>query len=114
MDIKFNTTSSYSGRNGTGICTGVWVDHKVYNPAYPYVSIHPFNSKKSIAAGCFIEIPQSNVGQVCLAMQQDLLDQVLDRVHDRLPTLMGISPELDTEIEKKMRSKPNGGRHELV
>ena len=101
-EVKFKGPSvAYMGRNGIGSCCGVQV--MIYKRTNPdYVEIYPINSKGSVAR-CYIGIPQENINEVCVAMQSDLLGKVLDQVHDRLPTLIGLDPSLDVMIEQRLK-----------
>ena len=102
---------AYMGRNGIGSCCGVQV--MIYKGTnlvqkgrsqWPsdFVEVYPINSKGSVAR-CYIGIPQENINEVCVAMQSDLLGKVLDQVHDRLPTLIGLDPSLDVMIEQRLK-----------
>jgi hypothetical protein len=96
---------SYMGRNGMGSCCGVQV--MIYKGTRSVrslnrVEVYPINSKGSVAR-CYIGIPQENINEVCVAMQSDLLGKVLDQVHDRLPTLIGLDPSLDVMIEQRLK-----------
>jgi len=105
MDMKEvmfkGSPMAYMGRNGIGSCCGVQV--MIYKGTNPdFVEVYPINSKGSVAR-CYIGIPQENINEVCVAMQSDLLGKVLDQVHDRLPTLIGLDPSLDVMIEQRLK-----------
>lgn len=104
MDMKEvmfkGPSAAYMGRNGLGSCCGVQV--MIFKGANPDLEIYPINSKNKVAR-CYIGIPQESLSEVCAAMQSDLLGKVLDQVHDRLPTLIGLDPSLDVMIEQRLK-----------
>ena len=94
----------YFGRNGYGICSGVYVEKR-----RDVTFVAAVNSKGDIA-GASMEIPNESVGAVCMALRADLFGLVLSRL-DRagnLPLLLGMDAGLDREIEpflKKIQVK---------
>ena len=97
-DEKDRAGASYIGRNGVGKCLGLEFMPSVGH----FVNLQPINSKGTIA-NCLIQIPTSQVGKVCLAMQADILDLVLTQLKDQLPRLMGLDPELDKLVSDKLK-----------
>lgn len=106
MEVMFKSHHySYIGRNGIGKCYGLSIEPYGSGTAgHPaMITIQPINSKESIVSGCSIDIPTEYLSEVCAAMQGDLLGKVLDQVHDRLPTLLGLDPSLDIEIARRLQ-----------
>ena len=102
MDVLFKTHYSYIGRNGIGKCYGLSIEPYGTSPQ-SMITIQPINSKGDISSGCSIDIPTEHLSEVCAAMQSDLLGKVLDAVHDRLPTLLGLDPSLDILVEQRLK-----------
>ena len=90
---------SYVGRNGPGKCHGIEIittsDH---------ISLFPVNSR-DYSSNCMISVPKSHVGELCVALQIDLLDLVLEHLRDQLPRLLGLNTELDQYISKKFSER---------
>ena len=106
MSVKFLETkfkggpTSYKGRNGMGTCVGL--DIALYEH---HATVRPINSKGHTGQ-CYIEIPNEDLANVCTALQINVLARVLDVLGDKqLPTLMGISPDLDKEIEQRLKKE---------
>lgn len=108
-EIKFNENVEmrYLGRNGSGNCKGLIVQHFEGSviKKHPYVYLVPINSKGD-PARCCIEIPKESIPEVTKALQNNLLDLVLDNIDmNQLPKLMGLDPDLDKEISARFKGE---------
>jgi len=109
-----HASNNYHGRNGFGTAIGIDVwdlhgdDPKAQLPD-DQIFLQPITKKtRESTPSCTIQIPRESLRDVARAILGDdlLLDKVLNVVRDRLPTLLGLDPELDKIIEEKLREKP--------
>jgi hypothetical protein len=70
MNIKFNTITTFSGRNGLGKCSGVAIEHMHYLIGQT-VWISPLTSRGDIA-NCHIGIPVDDVPSVVKELKKYL------------------------------------------
>lgn len=103
MEVKFNRTTNFLGRNGIANCIGILITKYLGSN---HINITPVTSKNK-AGRCWITIPQENVGAICGVLQKDLLSLVLNNIDQKeLPILLGLDSTLDEYISKQLKKHP--------
>jgi hypothetical protein len=105
-EVKYNENVTFVGRNGQGKCSGLEILSSTSGDSNKPVKIVTPLTSKGMPAHCLIEIPDDKIGELCVALQADVLSLVLDRLEQcEQVKLLGISPALDSLLVKQWEKK---------
>ena len=105
-EIKYNENVTFVGRNGQGKCSGLEILSSTSGDSNRPVKIVTPLTSKGMPAHCLIEIPDDKIRELCVLLQSDVLSLVLDRLEQNVQlTLLGISPALDSLLQKRWEKK---------